>query len=171
MLRLVERLSGLLSLLAAQVAVVILVSVTALILTEIVLRSFFATSTNIVEEYVAYGLGTMVFLGLGQAMRSGSLVRVDIVLGKLGPASRRCVEITACVAALIVMSFVLYYLSIRIGRDFSRGTISMTKAATKMWIPNAIVATGMAIFMLQVLVYGIGLCFGRRLIRDEGAID
>lgn len=171
MLRLVERLSGLLSLLAAQIAVVILVSVTALILTEIVLRSFFATSTNIVEEYVAYGLGTMVFLGLGQAMRSGSLVRVDIVLGKLGPATRRKVEIAACVAALIVMSFVLYYLSIRIGRDFARGTISMTKAATKMWIPNAIVATGMGIFMLQVLVYGIGLCFGRPLIRDEGAIE
>lgn len=166
-----DRISAALSLFAARVAAVILVGVTGLILTEIVLRSFFARSTHIVEEYVAYGLGTMIFLGLAEAMRIGALVRVDVVLGKLRPTARRWVEIGACAVTLVVMSFVVYYLSQRVGRDFARGTISMTKAATPMWIPNAVVCAGMAIFMLQVLVYMIGL-FGRgKLIKDQGSIE
>lgn len=45
-----DRISAALSLFAARVAAVILVGVTGLILTEIVLRSFFARSTHIVEE-------------------------------------------------------------------------------------------------------------------------
>lgn len=166
-----DRISAALSLFAARVAAVILVGVTGLILTEIVLRSFFARSTHIVEEYVAYGLGTMIFLGLAEAMRIGALVRVDVVLGKLRPTARRWVEIGACAVTLAVMSFVVYYLSQRVGRDFARGTISMTKAATPMWIPNAVVCAGMAIFMLQVLVYMLGL-FGRgKLIKDQGSIE
>lgn len=166
-----DRISAALSLFAARVAAVILVGVTGLILTEIVLRSFFARSTHIVEEYVAYGLGTMIFLGLAEAMRIGALVRVDVVLGKLRPTARRWVEIGACAVTLAVMSFVVYYLSQRVGRDFARGTISMTKAATPMWIPNAVVCVGMVIFMLQVLVYMIGL-FGRgKLIKDQGSIE
>ena len=166
-----DRISAALSLFAARVAAVILVGVTGLILTEIVLRSFFARSTHIVEEYVAYGLGTMIFLGLAEAMRIGALVRVDVVLGKLRPTARRGVEIGACAVTLVVMSFVVYYLSQRVGRDFARGTISMTRAATPMWIPNAVVCAGMAIFMLQVLVYMIGL-FGRgTLIKDQGSIE
>lgn len=166
-----DRISAALSLFAARVAAVILVGVTGLILTEIVLRSFFARSTHIVEEYVAYGLGTMIFLGLAEAMRIGALVRVDVVLGKLRPTARRWVEIGACAVTLAVMSFVVYYLSQRVGRDFARGTISMTKAATPMWIPNAVVCAGMVIFMLQVLVYMIGL-FGRgKLIKDQGSIE
>lgn len=169
--RWLDRISAILSLIAAQVAAVILVGVTGLILTEIVLRSFFARSTHIVEEYVAYGLGTMVFLGLAQAMRTGALVRVDIVLGKLGPAARRGFEIGACVVTLVVMSFVVYYLSQRVGRDFARGTISMTRAATPMWIPNAVVCTGMVIFMLQVLVYVIGLFRRGEIIRDQVPIE
>lgn len=166
-----EKTSATMSLIAAQVAVVILVGVTGLILTEIVLRSFFAMSTQIVEEYVAYGLGTMVFLGLAQAMRIGALVRVDFILGKLRAGTRRWFEIASCATTLIVMSFVVYYLSIRVGRDFSHGTISMTRAATPMWIPNAIVCAGMVIFMVQVLVYMINLLKGGPLIKDEVPVE
>lgn len=168
---LVDRISGIISLIAAQVAVAILVGVTGLILTEIVLRSFFGSTTQIVEEYVAYGLGTMIFLGLAQAMRTGSLVRVDIVLGKLGPEARRWFEIAGCAVTLIVMTFVVYYVSIRLGRDFSRGTISMTRAATPIWIPSAIVCAGMVIFMLQVTVYMISVGMRGPLIKDDVPVE
>jgi TRAP-type C4-dicarboxylate transport system permease small subunit len=166
-----DRISAGVALVAAQVAAAILFAVTCLILTEVVLRSFFATSTQIVEEYVAYGLGTMIFLALAHAMRSGVLVRVDILLGRLGPTSRRFFEIACCATTLIAMSFVVHYLSVRVGRDFTRGTISMTRAATPMWIPHLIVCTGMVIFMFQVVVYMIGLFLRRPLIRDQQPVE
>lgn len=168
---LLDRVSARIALVSAQAATAVLVAITTLILTEIVLRSFFATSTHIVEEFVAYGLGAIIFLGLGHALRCGALVRVDIVLGRLGPASRRVLEVAACAATLGVMSFVVYYLSIRVGRDFSRGTISMTRAATQMWIPHLVVCVGMVIFMLQVLIYMIGLFLRGPIIRDQERID
>jgi TRAP-type C4-dicarboxylate transport system permease small subunit len=166
-----DQISSRIALIAAQMAAAILVAVTGLILTEIVLRSFFATSTQIVEEYVGYGLGTMIFLGLGHALRSGALVRVDIVLGRLGPSSRRFFEIAACITTLFVMSFVIYYLSIRIGRDFSHGTTSVSRVATPMWIPHFIVCAGMAIFMLQVFFYMFGLFLRAPIISDRESID
>ena len=168
---LVDRISALVARAAAQAAALVLLSITVLILIEITLRSFFGRSTQITEEYVAYGLGTMVFLGLGHALRAGALVRVDLLLGRLGPAARRFFEIATCGVTLCVMSFVLYYLSVRVGRDFAGGTISMTRAATPMWIPHAIVAFGMGIFMLQVLVYMIGQCLGATPMKEQGAIE
>lgn len=166
-----DRISAWVARVAAQFAVVVLACTTLLILTEIVLRSFFATSTNITEEYVGYGLGTMVFLGLGHAVRTGSLVRVDIVLGRLGPGARRVMEVLTCLVAFTVMAFVVYYMSIRVGRDFSRGTISTTLAATPIWIPNAVVLTGMLVFLLQVFFYSLGLLIGRPLIKEAESIE
>ena len=40
---------------------------------EIILRSFFATSTNAMSEYVGYALGAMTYLSLAHTLRSRPL--------------------------------------------------------------------------------------------------
>lgn len=87
------RLNGRIALLASWVACLFMAGMVGLILTEIVLRSFFATSTHIVEEYVGYGLMTMIFLALAHALHTGAVIRVDILLSTLGPTPRRLLEI------------------------------------------------------------------------------
>jgi len=167
----IDRLAAALAVAGAWAGAAILASVTALILLEIVLRSFFGRSTQILEEYVGYGLGAMIFLGLGHALRQGALVRVDLLLGALGPMTRRIFEILVCTVTLPVMLFLMNYFLISVQRNYRQGTISMTVAATPIWIPEAIVLTGMAIFTLQVVVYALRLIAGGPLVEDLGRID
>lgn len=170
-LEIVDGISARLALVAACAATLIMVSFTLLVLVEITLRSFFASSTQILEEYVGYGLGTMIFLGLGHALRQGALVRVDLVLGRLSAPVRRGFEIVICVVTLGVMAFLVNFFLISVERNFVNGTISMTRAATPIWIPEGIVVLGMIIFILQLVVYLLRLCVGGALIDDSGRAE
>ncbi|WP_202913407.1 TRAP transporter small permease subunit [Acuticoccus sediminis] len=163
-----DRIAGALALVAAWCAAAIMVFITGHILTEIVLRSFFGTSTQVLEEFVGYGLGAMVFLALGHALRQGKLVRVDIVLGKLPSRARRALEVVLCLVTLAVMAFVMKYFWISVSRNYQRGTISMTTAATPMWIPEAVIFAGMGIFWLTLAVYALRLLVGGALIEESG---
>lgn len=163
-----DRIIGVLTLVAAWCAMAIMVAITGHILLEIVLRSFFGMSTQVLEEFVGYGLGAMVFLALGQALRQGALVRVDLVLGKLPLGLRRGVEVVLCAVTLAVMAFVMRYFWISVGRNYERGTISMTTAGTPMWIPEAVILAGMAIFWLTLLVYALRLVAGGAIIEESG---
>lgn len=159
------------SLICAWLAVLIMVGMTLHILTEIILRSFFDGSTHLLEEYVGYGLMTMIFLGLGHALESGSLIRVDLVLDRLGARLRRGVELAVCVAALSVAGFIGRYIWISMTRKFAAGTVSMTTAATPMWIPEAIVLSGLAVFALQLLAYALRLLSGGDIIDEKASFE
>lgn len=163
-----DRASAWVALIAAWTSVAIMTGIATLILIEITLRSFFATSTQILEEFVGYGLGAMVFLGLAHALRVGGLVRVDILLGRLGRVARRLVEIMVCVVTLATMGFVIRYFAISVSRDFERGTISMTTAGTPIWIPNGVILLGMTIFVLTLAIYLLRLATGGPLVTESG---
>ena len=140
-----HRVAAAVSLACAWLAALIMAGMTLHILTEIVLRSFFDGSTHLVEEYVGYGLMTMVFLGLGHALESGSLIRVDLVLDRLGPRARRGFELAICLAALAAASFIGRYIWISMARKFAAGTVSMTTAATPVRINMVRTLCGSAI--------------------------
>jgi TRAP-type C4-dicarboxylate transport system permease small subunit len=166
-----DRVAAGIALAAAWLAAAIMAGFCGLILLEVLLRSFFGQSTQILEEYVGYGLGTMVFLGLGHTLREGALVRVDLLIGALSPAVRRAFEIAICAVTLVVVGFVIHAFSVGVGRNLRNGTISMTPAATPLWVPEGLVLLGMVLFALQLIVYLVRLCAGGPVIRDTGRVD
>ena len=166
------RASAGLSLVAGWLAALIMLGMTLHILTEIVLRSFFDTSTHLVEEYVGYGLKTMIFLGLGHALERGNLVRVDLMLDRLGSGALRCgMEIAICVTSLCALAFILHYAWFSMARRYEMGTVSMTLAATPLWIPEAIVVVGMVVFGIQLAAYAFRIAAGGPLIDDRQSLD
>jgi TRAP-type C4-dicarboxylate transport system permease small subunit len=165
------RVSAAISLAAGWVAALIMVGMTGLILTEIVLRSFFARSTHIVEEYVGYGLMTMIFLGLGHSLERGNLIRVDLVVDRLPHGARRALEVAIALVALAVVGFVAQYVWISMARKLELGTVSMTTAATPLWIPEAIVITGLAVFALQLVAYALRLLTGGALVDESASFE
>ena len=67
------------------VSAALLVLMVLHILLEIVLRSFFASSTFVLDEFVGYGVAAMTFLSLGYALETDSLIRVQLLLGRSAP--------------------------------------------------------------------------------------
>lgn len=152
--------SSMLSKAAAVIAGAILVSMTLLMLTEIVLRGLFGESTFIAEEYVGYGLASFTFLGLAYAMHHDSLLRLDLLIDNIPKGMRNIVIVLGMVLTLGVALILAYAIWESAASNFRFGTVSPTVAETPLWIPEALVVVGLVVFVLQLLLESWALLAG-----------
>jgi len=83
------RLADNLSDLMAKLSAVILGLMTLLILIEIFIWNLFEKTTLIADEYSAYGLAAIIFLGCGYCLKEKGHIRITLVLGFLPPKLTR----------------------------------------------------------------------------------
>jgi TRAP-type C4-dicarboxylate transport system permease small subunit len=138
---------------AAVVSATLLVLMVLHILLEIVLRSFFASSTFVLDEFVGYGVAAMTFLSLGYALETDSLIRVQLLLGRSAPPVRRGLEILAAGLTLALTLFLIAYFWRSFARNWSRGAVSQSIAEVPLWIPEGLVLFGILLFALQLFAH------------------
>ena len=148
-------------------AILVMIAMVVHIMVEIILRSFFATSTHVAEEFVGYGLAAVVYLSLGHALNTGGLIRVDLVLGRLPARVRRHIEIAIILASFAAILFVTYFVGRSVLRHYERGTVSWTIAEVPFWIPEGIVLLGIALFLLQLVAYLLRILAGGPIVDDD----
>lgn len=166
-----DRVAGALSRAGVYASLLMLFLMLGHIVLEIVLRSFFDSSTLVLEEFVGYGLAGVLFLALGQTLRDGAFIRLDLVLAHSGRALRRLLEALSVGATLALMLFLAHYLQRSVLRNWSRSATSVTVAEVPLWIPEGIALLGLGIFILQLAVYFVGILSGRPLIKQTHAGD
>ncbi|MCY3875378.1 MAG: TRAP transporter small permease [Rhodobacteraceae bacterium] len=153
-IRLFDRFARFLSAVGAVAAGLILLAMSLHILAEIVLRTLFLRSTFVLEEMIGYGVAAMSFLGLGYALNTGALIRMNLVLEKLGDGLvRRIVEVICIISAGIFTGIAAWYFYVNAVRDFMRGHVSETLSETPLWLPPSIMLLGMLVFLVQLLAY------------------
>ena len=81
-----------LSLWAAYLSAVLLISLTLLILTEIFIRYFFNMSTMIADEYSGYLYLASIFLGLAYTFNEDAHIRINIKKTKMSKKSNRFIR-------------------------------------------------------------------------------
>jgi TRAP-type C4-dicarboxylate transport system permease small subunit len=142
---------------AAVVSAALLVLMVLHVLLEIVLRSFFASSTFVLDEFVGYGVAAMTFLTLGYALEEGSLIRVQLVLTRSPAPARRGLEMLGAGLTLAMSLFLIAYFWKSVSRNWSRGAVSQSIAEVPLWLPEGLVLLGMALFALQLLAHLVRL--------------
>lgn len=144
------------------VSVVIMVAMVGLVLAEVVARNLFETSTFIMSELVGYGVAAMTAIALGNALENGGLIRMNLLLVALKPEGivRRALELISVGLAIIAVGIAFRYFLRSVLRSFERGYTSETQAQIPLWIPEAFMAAGLAILLLQLLSYLIRLLSG-----------
>lgn len=152
--------------LAAKLSGLILILMVALILYEIFLRSALGTSTFVMDEFVGYGVATMTFLSFAATLRDGVFIRVNLILTRLGERVRRALEVISCLAGTVLFSFLGFYFLRIVWTDFSRGTVSNSIMEVPLWIPEAAMAAGLFIFVLQFAALTVAVFLGAP-INDE----
>ncbi|GAA5064372.1 TRAP transporter small permease [Roseibacterium beibuensis] len=140
-------------------AILALVFMFGHIILEITLRNLFHTSTFVLDEFVGHAVSALTFLALGEALRTGTLIRVSLLHDSVPDSAKRVLEMFAMASALSVGSFALWFVGVSVLRQFERGTTSASIAQIPLWIPEALVLFGLAIFVLQALAGLIGLIF------------
>lgn len=154
-------------------AVVILLGMTGLILTEVVMRTFFSASTHMADEMVGYGIGAMSFLALGQSLEKGTLIRMNLLLASLNNRGRTrwLIEIICILFGLFSCGMAFWFFTRNVLRNYERGYVSETVAQVPLWLPESFVSVGLAILLLQFFSYLLRVLFREVDLASEKAAE
>ncbi len=145
--RLIENLSDWI----ARISAVMLGLMTILILVEIFLWNIFTKTTLIADEYSAYGLAAIIFLGAGYCLKERGHIRITLVLGFLPEKLSRTITFAATGITTAFMGYLWWYLFKMVRSAVRYNSTSGTLTNTPLWIPQTLMLIGAACFFIQLL--------------------
>jgi TRAP-type C4-dicarboxylate transport system permease small subunit len=136
---------------ASKISAVVLGLMTLLILVEITLWNLFEKTTLIADEYSAYGLAAIIFMGAGYCLKERGHIRITLILGFLPQKLSRLITFIAAGTTTAFMGYLWWYLLKMVQATFRYDSTSGTLTNTPLWIPQAIMLFGAACFFLQLV--------------------
>jgi TRAP-type C4-dicarboxylate transport system permease small subunit len=147
--------------LAAGLSAGILIYMVLHVLFEITLRVFFARSTYVLDEFVAYATASITFLCLAYALHDNALIRVGMLLDRFHGKPRLILELFSVATMIGIVAMVTYYFWTKtFWRDLVRGTVSESIAEVPLWIPEIFALIGLGLFGLQLITMLLRLIVG-----------
>jgi TRAP-type C4-dicarboxylate transport system permease small subunit len=135
----------------AKISALTLGLMTILILLEIFLWNIFEKTTLIADEYSAYGLATIIFLGAGYCLKEKGHIRITLVLGFLPARIAQAVTVAATALTTVFMGYMGWYLLKMLLNAMRYHSTSGTLTNTPLWIPQMFMLIGAACFLLQLM--------------------
>lgn len=145
-IRFVEKVSDWL----ARGSAVILGLLTVLILVEIFLWNVFEKTTLVADEYSAYGLAAIIFMGAGYCLKEKGHIRITLILTFLPEKVTRWITFLATVLTTVFAGYLWWYLHKMVNSAYRYNSTSGTLTNTPLWIPQTIMLVGAAGFVLQL---------------------
>lgn len=137
---------------AMAVSGVAVLGMMALVTFEVLLRTFANRSTLVADEMAGYLLVAMTFLGLAPSLRGGAFIRIDTYRDRLRGGARRALDAVLVVVALAYAATVDWYLWGLLAVSWRLGTTSIQVSRTPLWIPQAVMAVGGLLLIVELLV-------------------
>jgi C4-dicarboxylate transporter DctQ subunit len=143
---------------AAGAGVLCVVVMMMIITFDVIARYVFNNPTMWGGEIASYLMIAIVFLGLGQNLRQGSHIRIDIVTTHAAPRIRLVLEALAYAVGIVFTAMLFVGCWIRFQNFWVRQTTSDSPLMTELWLPMVPVLLGAGIFCL-VAVSGFVTAF------------
>lgn len=127
------------------------VVMTVLVTVEVLSRNILNRSTLIADEMSGYLLVGLTFVGLGPTLRGGGFIRIDTYRERVGGRARQALELAIHLLALayaVLLDWYLWGLALDAWR---LGTTSIQVSRTPLWIPQACMALGGLLLILDLL--------------------
>ncbi|MBW2595463.1 MAG: TRAP transporter small permease [Deltaproteobacteria bacterium] len=125
------------------------------IFVNIVLRYLFAKGFVFSEEYARYSMVLLVYIGVSQAIKKNSMIRVDIISSFI-PKARFSLDLIANIFSLIAAIILIWFgLKFTIWQ-YSTGQKSIAMELP-MWIAFAIVPLGGSLMFMRYTISTIGM--------------
>ncbi|WP_419913904.1 TRAP transporter small permease [Hoeflea sp.] len=131
---------------------VVLVGMLVTVLANVIARSVFSISLGFGDEYAAYALVALAFLGAPVAYRKKrSMMQVTMLYERWSASVRSYLDVLWHLIGLAFSSTLLFYLGVHWLSTFDKGTISTTSTNTPLWMPQLLMPLGSA--LLAVVVF------------------
>lgn len=142
----------------ARISGIMLGLMTLLILAEIFLWNVFKKTTLIHDEYCAYGLAAIIFMGAGYCLKEKGHIRITLVLGFLPDKLSRVITFVATGITTIFMGYLWWYLFKMVSATFRYNSTSGTLTNTPLWIPQSMMLIGAGGFLIQLFATTVKTC-------------
>lgn len=126
----------------------------------------FPSDITVGWEYSAYLMGTAFMLGGAMTLRAGMQIRVVIVMKAFGGRLERPLEILSSTIGAAFVTFLAWSLSMFALDSFTSGQVS-GGSLTPLWIPQAALAVGTAIFALQCIMRAVASMLNEPLVNES----
>ena len=103
------------------------------------------------DDIVSWLCAAAAFFALGHTFRHGELVRVGLLLERLGPRGRRAMEIFALTVAAIFVAYMLWSVSRFVYESWKFKEVAQGLIKVPIWIPQLTFLAGIAILFVAVL--------------------
>ena len=114
---------------------------------SVMLPAYFAASFHNRRVLVA-----MTFLGLAPSLRDGAFIRIDTYRDRLRGGARRLLDVGLVALALAYAAMVDWYLWGLLAESWRLGTTSIQVSRTPLWIPQAVMAVGGLLLVVELLL-------------------
>ena len=131
-----------------------LVTLTALMLAEVLLRAlsnvfpWVPADIPVAWEYSSYLMAATFTFGAAVTLRAGGHIRVTLVLARVSPATRRRMETVLAVLGVGFCGYLAWAMAYFTWRSFESGQTSVS-SGTLMWIPQIFVTFGIVLLTVQ----------------------
>ena len=167
-----QRIVDRISLISAYLASICLGGLTLLTLGQValgVLSKFshaFPSDIAVGWEYSAYLMGSSFMFGAALTMRAGMQIRVQIVLQSFGGRFQRPLEVISSAIGAAFVTFLAYSLACFAFESYVSDQVS-GGSLTPLWIPQASLAMGTAIYALQSIMHVLAALLGKPLVNES----
>jgi TRAP-type C4-dicarboxylate transport system permease small subunit len=103
------------------------------------------------DEVVAWLCAAAAFFALGHTFRHGELVRVGLVVSRLGGRARQLAELAALLVAAVVAGYTLWAVADYMRFSASKGYVTQGLIVIPEWLPQTSFLLGMLIFLIAIL--------------------
>lgn len=139
--------------LGAYLSALCMLAIVALIIVEIVCRTFFNVSTLIADEFSGYLMVAAVMSGLGFTLQSGSHIRITLLSERLSPNVKRWFELATTLIAAAITFFALYHAVLMVEDTFAYDMRADSISETALYIPQLLIPLGLLGLALQLIAH------------------
>lgn len=129
---------------------VALAAIGAVIAAQVLARQFGGVVQG-ADDLTAFSVAASAALPLAYAFRHGAHIRVDLVAGRLRGGARHAFEALALLLALGVCAVFAWSMADLATDSLAFDEVAQGTVPWKLWVPQAMVAAGAALFALALL--------------------
>jgi|GEM_PF-1981617 len=137
-----------------------LITMTVLIIADVVGRTFLGRSLLVAGELSGYALVALVFGGLAFAESEGKHIIITIVTDRLAPMLQQALLLVVMPAGAAVAAWLTWFTFLPVHQDFELGTTSLAGSGLPVWLPEALIPLGFLLLTVQLTLRTLELWAG-----------
>ena len=138
----------------AAICITVVLQVAANIINKI-MGLFFGASPGLIvpsyAEFTGFFLVAASFFALAYTLQSGVHIRVSLLINRLGPFSRRWVEVWCLALGAMLTGYFSFYAFNLVYESYVFGDLAVGMVPLPLWIPQFLMALGSAVLFTELV--------------------